>query len=136
MHVHTVSRLHGYPVLVMFNNTCFTDRDIRLREIQNLDPCRITGPETLGHYSMAFQVCFLQLEWLEDSGSLSICSSLFIIAEVCELALSPLSSICITPGEAQHVPWTPLYPLLSLGTKTVSGRAEGGMENIRKCGLL
>lgn len=37
MHGHTVSGLHGYPVLLTFNNAHFTDRDIGFREIQNLD---------------------------------------------------------------------------------------------------
>lgn len=37
MHVHTVSGLHGYPVLLTFNNTHLADRDIGFREIQNLD---------------------------------------------------------------------------------------------------
>lgn len=48
MHVHMVSGLHGYPVLLTFNNAHLTDRDIGFREIQNLDPGRVTGSETLG----------------------------------------------------------------------------------------
>lgn len=37
MHVHMVPELHGYPVLLTFNNTHLADRDIGFREIQNLD---------------------------------------------------------------------------------------------------
>lgn len=51
----------------MSNNTHFIERDIGVREIQNLEPDGITGPEPLGSYPVAFLVCFPLPGWLEGS---------------------------------------------------------------------
>lgn len=71
MHVHMVSGLHGYPVLLTFNNAHLTDRNIGFREIQNLDPGRITGSETLGRILPHDFSGLLSTEWLWP-GSLSV----------------------------------------------------------------
>lgn len=79
MHVHTVSGLHGYPVLLTFNNAHLMDRDIGFREIQNLDLGWITGSETLGRilphgFSGLLSTARMALTRLPQCAYIHVCS--------------------------------------------------------------